>query len=222
MTKHHTPESIQHAIFLTLSQIQGVIYDFWNADIPWSEAHPRIQRHALELRLLQRGDLPPMSDPLRFVRTSARAIERANAARDRIRAQVQDCVFGPNQPAAGGSSEVQTTDGPDDSASGSDDGRHGPDQSTAVPAELVQTREPRMSYVDGTLEEGSADVEPDEECSLQVGAAGAQLVPDECIVCGKPFVPGTRGIAVGNWADTGRPAVKCLDCLGEEPPRPAP
>jgi hypothetical protein len=222
MTKQHTPESIQHAIFLTLSQIQGVIYDFWNADIPWSEAHPRIQRHALELRLLQRGDLPPTSDPLRFVRTSARAIERANAARDRIRSHVQDCRFGPDQPAAGGTSQVQTTGGPDDSASGPDDVPAGLDNRPDAPRGLVQTTEDRMSYGDGTLEEGSADVEPGEELPLQVGATGAQLVPDECIVCGKPFVPGTRGIAVGNWADTGRPAVKCLDCLGEEPPRPAP
>jgi hypothetical protein len=222
MTKNHTPESVQQAIFLTLSQIQNVIYDFWNAEMPWSQAHKELQRHALELRLLDRPDLPQTVDPLRYVRTSARAIERANAARDRIKADVQTSRFGTDQPAAGGISEVQTTGGPDDSASGPDDVQDGPDPRPEEPRSLVQTIEERMTYGDESLEEGSADVDTAARFPLQVGALPYGPESYKCILCRKEMGPGSRARYAGAGLDDGEPRVICLDCWGDEPPRAVP
>jgi hypothetical protein len=128
MINKHTPESIVDAINVTLQEIQNVIYDYWAVSIPWSQANARIQRHALELRLLNQGDLPPKGEPLIVARASADAIERARAARERLRE---------------GGSEHSTT---------------GSDQAAAPAGELVEPTAAEMSYAAGTLEEGSADV----------------------------------------------------------------
>lgn len=222
MIKKHTPESIQQAIFLTLSQIQNVIYDFWNADVPWSQAQKELQRHALELRLLDRPDIPQTIDPLRYARSAARAIERANAARDRIRADVQTSRLGMDQAAAGGTAAGPDHHGPDMSVRVQDDEQVRLDKRTAVGDLLDQTSEPRMTYGDDTLEEGSADVGPDDEPPLQVGAARTWSDTGRCISCGVEFEPGSRGRAAGGFGNDGRPYVICLDCYGKEPPRAVP
>lgn len=222
MTKHHTPESIQAAIFETLSQIQGTIYDFWNADMPWSQAHARIQRHALELRILNQGDLPPTGEPLIYARASAQAIDRARAARERLRGSVA--------PVAGGSDQGPTCPYLYDTICRSKPPyAPGPDHHPSCPNHRGDGAggkwhfgTDQMHYGDGTLEEGSADVEPDEECSLQVGATGTELDNDHCIACEKPLGPGARAVCAAHHPETGAPLVLCHDCYGSEPPPPVP
>jgi hypothetical protein len=90
MTNKHDADSAFKAKVVTLQQIQEIIYDFQASLVSLEHANQEIQRHALELRLLDRTVLPPGIDPLRFVRSSARAIERARAARDRLNAAGPD------------------------------------------------------------------------------------------------------------------------------------
>lgn len=222
MTKNHTPESIQAAIFETLSQIQGVIYDFWNADMAWTQAHARIQRHALELRILNQGDLPKRGEPLIVAQASARAIERARAARERLNASVA--------PVAGGSDKGPTCPYLYDTlcmskppyAPGPDHHERCPNHRPAAGGEVVQTSDCAMSFADESLEEGSADVEEDAVLSLHVGAAGTELENDHCLSCDKPMGPGSRAVCAAHHPETGAVLVLCLDCYGTEPPAPAP
>lgn len=175
MTKQHTPESVLDAINVTLQEIQNTIYDYWGSVIPWSQAQARIQRHALELRILNSGDLPRKGEPLIHAQASARAIERARAARDRLNAEVLD-------------HPERCLDQPRDGAGG-----------------LVEPPVARMSFADESLEEGSADV-----------------FHNHCVSCGRPFVPGFRGIAVGGSPDDSGLLVMCHDCAGTDLPRSAP
>lgn len=113
MIKNHTPETLLQAQMLTLQEIQEVIFDVEASRVGLVKANQEIQRHALELRLLQQQDIPQSAEPLQYARQAARAIERARCARDRLRDGGPDLHRGgPNHPGdLAGAAVVQTSVG---------------------------------------------------------------------------------------------------------------
>lgn len=80
MTKYHDQESLQAAIFLTLDQIQETIYDYRDAEMPWTVCLRALRMRVHELAILDSYEIPRKADPKSYARAIALAREKAAVA----------------------------------------------------------------------------------------------------------------------------------------------